>query len=83
MYWAFQERKQVYRERATRSLNESRANTGLVGKKVARNKNPCNKNPTSTGWDYCSCLQLSVQLFSRNKEVAYKIALSKSPFTHH
>ena len=40
MYWAFQERKQVYRERATPSLNESRANTG---QQIARNKNPCNK----------------------------------------
>ena len=27
MYWAFQKRKQVYRERATPSLNEIRANT--------------------------------------------------------
>ena len=29
-----------------------------LGKKVARNK-----NPTSSGWNYCSCLQLSVPFF--------------------
>ena len=51
------------------------------GEKVARNKNSCNKNPTSAGWDYCSCLQLSVQFFLRNYEIAHKIALSKSPLT--
>ena len=71
MYWAFQERKQVYRERPTPSLNESRANTG---QEIARNKNPCNKNPITTGWDYCSCLQLSRQFFLRNKEISHKIA---------
>ena len=37
-----------------------------LGEKIARNKNPCNKNPTSTGWDYCSYLQFSVQFFLRN-----------------
>ena len=37
-----------------------KANTG---QEVARNKNPGNNNPTTTGWDYCSCLQLSVQFF--------------------
>ena len=45
----------------------------ILGNKVARNKNTCNKNPTSSGWNYCSCLQLSVQFVSRNKEIAYKI----------
>ena len=40
-----------------------------LGEKVARNK-----NPTSAGLDYWSCLQLSVQFFLRNKEIAYKIA---------
>ena len=30
-----------------------------LGKKVARNKNSCNKYPTTTGSENCSCLQLS------------------------
>ena len=71
MYRAFQERKQVYRERVTPSLNESRANTG---QEIARNKNPCNKNPNTTGSDYCSYLQLSRQFFLRNKEISNKFA---------
>ena len=66
MYWGFQEQKQVYRERVTPSLNESRANTG---QEIARNK-----NPNTTGWDYWSCLQLSRQFFLRNKEIPHKIA---------
>ena len=32
------------------------------------NKNSCNKNPTSADRDYCSWLQLSAQLFLRNKQ---------------
>ena len=71
MYWAFQEQKQEYRERATPSINESKA---ITGQEIARNKNQCNKNPNTTGWDYCSCLQLSRQFFLRNKEISHKIA---------
>ena len=41
----------------------------ILGKKVARNKNPCNKNPTSSGWNYCSCLQLSVQFFRATRKL--------------
>ena len=71
MFWSFQERKQVYRERVAPYLNESRANTG---QEIARNKNSCNKNSITTVWEYCSCLQLSRQFFLRNKEISHKIA---------
>ena len=46
----------------------------VLGEKVASNKNPGNKNSTSMGWDSCSCLQLFLQFFLRNKEIAYKNA---------
>ena len=44
----------------------------IRGKKIARNKNPCNKNPTKSGWNYCSSLQLSVQFFRATRKLLTK-----------